>query len=87
MRFNDLDNFNKFLKENKKYEVLETNDKRKLMAIKINKSDYREFFDFLSKYFIREFEEKPFTLQDYFMSFYKEEKEFAGLSGVEGNSK
>ena len=71
----------------KKYEILETNDKRKLMTIKINKSDYREFFDFLSKYFIREFEEKPFTLQDYFMSFYKEERSFDGLSGVKGNSK
>ena len=87
VRFNDLDNFNRFIKENTKYEVLDTNDKRKLMTIKINKKDYREFFDFLSKYYIREFEEKPFTLQDYFMSFYKEEKEFAGLSGVEGNTK
>jgi hypothetical protein len=36
---------------------------------------------------VAEFEEKPFTLQDYFMSFYKEEKKFAGLSGVEGNAK
>ena len=87
MRFNDLDNFNRFVKENTKYEILGTNDKRKLMTIKINKKDYREFFDFLGKYYIREFEEKPFTLQDYFMSFYKEEKEFAGLSGVEGNTK
>ena len=87
VRFNDLANFNRFIKENTKYEVLDTNEKRLLMTIKINKKEYREFFDFLSKYFIREFEEKPFTLQDYFMSFYKEDKEFAGLSGVEGNTK
>ena len=33
------------------------------------------------------FEEKPFTLQDYFMSFYKEEKTFDGLEGVKGNKK
>ena len=33
------------------------------------------------------FEEKPFTLQDYFMSFYKEERDFGGLDGVKGNTK
>jgi hypothetical protein len=48
---------------------------------------YRAFFGLLREMKVAEFEEKPFTLQDYFMSFYKEEKKFAGLSGVEGNAK
>ncbi len=87
VRFNSDEMLQKFKKENKKYEVLDVNEKRRLVTIKISKKDYQDFFDTLSKYMIREFEEKPFTLQDYFMSFYKEEKEFGGLSGVEGNKK
>lgn len=87
VKFNDLEHLKKFVEENKKYEIINVNENRKLATVKINKKDYKNFFDTLSKYLIREFEEKPFTLQDYFMSFYKEEKEFGGLSGVEGNSK
>lgn len=87
VKFNDLEHLKKFVEENKKYEIIDVNENRKLATVKINKKDYKNFFDTLSKYLIREFEEKPFTLQDYFMSFYKEEKEFGGLSGVEGNSK
>ena len=48
---------------------------------------YNEFFDTLEGIKITKFQEKPFTLQDYFMSFYKEERDFGGLSGVKGNSK
>ena len=57
------------------------------IAVEFNKKDYKEFFESLSGIKIKEFEEKPFTLQDYFMSFYKEEKEFGGLSGLKGNTK
>ena len=60
---------------------------RKRVTVKVKRSAYRRFFDILSSYRVIEMEEKPFTLQDYFMSFYKEEKTFAGLSGVEGNVK
>ena len=69
------------------YKVVSINEKRKLVTVEVEKRLFREFFDVLSNYPIREIEEKPFTLQDYFMSFYKEEKSFAGLSGVEGNKK
>ena len=87
VRFNSLEMLNKFKDNEKEYEVSDVNEKRKMLTVKISKKDYQKFFDTLSKYQIREFEEKPFTLQDYFMSFYKEEKEFGGLSGVEGNTK
>ena len=54
---------------------------------KFEKTEYKLFFESLMGIKIKEFEEKPFTLQDYFMSFYKEEKEFGGLEGVKGNKK
>ena len=59
----------------------------KLEGQEFDSTEYKEFFDSLMGIKIKEFEEKPFTLQDYFMSFYKEEKEFGGLSGVKGNKK
>ena len=63
------------------------NEIRKLVTVKVKRNLFKQFFGILAKFRVREIEEKPFTLQDYFMSFYKEEKSFAGLSGVEGNKK
>ena len=88
VRFGDIDNASSFAKStHPSYKVVSINEKRKLVTVDVEKKLFREFFDVLSHYPIREIEEKPFTLQDYFMSFYKEEKSFAGLSGVEGNKK
>ena len=61
------------------------NEKRNLVIVDVKRGLFKRFFDVLSTFRVREFEEKPFTLQDYFMSFYAEEKTFAGLSGVEEN--
>ena len=65
------------------YETKEINPLRKNVTVAVRRNHFKAFFDALSHYPIREFEEKPFTLQDYFMSFYQEEKTFLGLSGVE----
>ena len=85
--FLDKENMDKYLSNNSKFTVKETNEKLLTASIEFNKKDYKVFFDSLSGIKIKQFVEKPFTLQDYFMSFYKEEKEFAGLSGVKGNTK
>lgn len=87
IKFANVEYLNSFIENNKDYEVVDANKKRRLVTIKMDKRDYHKFFETLSEYKIVEFSEKPFTLQDYFMSFYKEEKTFAGLSGVEGNTK
>ena len=39
----------------------------------------------LSKYHLLDFKEQEFSLESYFMSFYKEKKTFTGLNGIEGN--
>ncbi len=87
LHFLDKENMDLYLKERNKFKLVEKNDIKLTANIEFDKKDYKEFFDSLLGVKIREFEEKPFTLQDYFMSFYKEEKEFGGLTGVKGNKK
>ena len=87
LHFVDKDNLNKFLNKKLPCQVIEVNEKRNLAIISMLKSDYKDFFNYISDIKIREFSEKPFTLQDFFMSFYKEEKDFDGLQGVKGNQK
>ena len=87
IHFFDNENLNKFIKKNKMAEIKSVSEKRNMVTIAINKKDFKPFFDSLAGIKVTEFEEKPFTLQEFFMSFYKEEKEFAGLSGVKGNKK
>ena len=60
---------------------------RGIMGVLAEAPQYNEFFATLNGVKIKKMQEKPFTLQDYFMSFYKEERDFGGLSGVKGNSK
>ena len=69
------------------FEVDAINEQRKLVTIKVHREHFKAFFGVLTSFKVLEMEEKPFTLQDYFMSFYKEEKTFGGLTGVEGNKK
>ena len=87
LHFLDKENLEKYLTKCQAFEITQRNDTNLTLAVKFNKKDYKSFFDSLMGIKIKEFEEKPFTLQDYFMSFYKEEKEFGGLSGVKGNTK
>ena len=85
--FLDKENMDLYLKERNKFKAVEVNEKNLTATIEFNKKDYKSFFDSLFGIKIKQFAEKPFTLQDYFMSFYKEEKEFGGLTGVKGNQK
>ena len=71
----------------KQFTVKNINEQNLTMEVEFNKKDYKVFFESLSGIKVKQFVEKPFTLQDYFMSFYKEEKEFGGLTGVKGNTK
>ena len=87
IRFGSQDDLEAFLARKNPCEVVEQHPLRHIVTVRINRKDYRKFFSSLKGLNVREFDQKPFTLQDYFMSFYKEEKTFAGLSGVEGNKK
>ena len=86
LRFADKENFHIFLDSNK-FKVEYQNEEILLAVITFPNNKYNEFFKSLHGVKVTEFQEKPFTLQDYFMSFYKEERTFGGLEGVKGNSK
>ena len=88
VRFEDLANCERFAAmKDDSFEIDSINQQRKRVTVKVRRTLFKQFFNVLSAFRVIEIEEKPFTLQDYFMSFYKEEKSFAGLSGVEGNKK
>ena len=70
-----------------KYKIVKADEARKQVFVEVNVKNYETFLNYITKFDLISFGEKPFTLQDYFMSFYKEEKTFGGLSGVKGNTK
>ncbi|MCQ2753401.1 MAG: ABC transporter ATP-binding protein [Bacilli bacterium] len=74
-------------KRTRKYKILNSDDKLLTIAVELDIKKYDEFTKFLTHYHLKSLSEKPFNLQDYFMSFYKEEKTFSGLAGVAGNAK
>jgi len=82
----DKENYDKYLASTP-FEVVNKNEKRLSITVKIGVDEYKKFIESVQDIKIHTFLEKPFTLQDYFMSFYKEEKTFGGLSGVVGNTK
>ena len=69
------------------FEIVEKNEQRLLVEVKFTQDKYKDFIDSVIGIKLYSFAERPFTLQDYFMSFYKEEKVFGGLEGVVGNKK
>lgn len=85
--FKNKESYSKYLDEQNKFETLYKNEDILLVVTRFPNNKYNEFFETLDGLKVIKFEEKPFTLQDYFMSFYKEEREFGGLSGVKGNTK
>ena len=76
-----------YLEKKNQFECIESNEDLLIAIIRFPTDKLREFFATLARVRITQFEEKPFTLQDYFMSFYKEERDFGGLGGVKGNTK
>lgn len=87
LHFIDKEGMNLYLNEKNKFECVYSNEDILLAVVTFPHDKHNEFFQTLAGVKIKSFEEKPFTLQDYFMSFYKEERDFGGLSGVKGNTK
>ena len=86
LRFKDKENMDKYLKKCS-FEIIQNVPERLSLTIKFETKDYQKFIDSIVDIKLHTFAERPYTLQDYFMSFYKEDKTFGGLSGVVGNEK
>ena len=85
--FLNKENLDLYIEKGKEFNVKNINEHSLTAEVEFNKKDYKRFFESLSGIKVKQFVEKPFTLQDYFMSFYKEERDFGGLEGVKGNTK
>jgi len=86
LRMKDKENFGNYLAKCP-FEVVNSNELRRTVTVKFDQKHYKKFINSLLGIKLDTFMEKPFTLQDYFMSFYKEDKTFGGLGGVVGNKK
>lgn len=86
LRMKDKANYEKYLAKCP-FEIVKKNDLRFTVMVKFDEKQYKKFIDSMLDIKLDTFMEKPFTLQDYFMSFYKEDKTFGGLGGVVGNKK
>ncbi|MBQ0008874.1 MAG: ABC transporter ATP-binding protein [Firmicutes bacterium] len=86
LRMKDDANYKKYL-ETCPFEIIAKNDLRRTVTVKFDQKYYKKFIDSMLGIKLDTFLEKPYTLQDYFMSFYKEDKTFGGLGGVVGNKK
>lgn len=86
LRLRDKTNFDKYL-DICPFEIVKSNPNRLTVMVKFDEKQYKKFLKTVTEVKVDTFLEKPYTLQDYFMSFYKEDKTFGGLGGVVGNKK
>ncbi len=63
----------------KKAGIKSVKEKDLKVTIALKDKDVNEFIDSISKFDIASFKQVQFTLEDYFMQFYKEDKNFGGM--------
>lgn len=63
----------------KRIGIKEVNEKELTVLVAVNDKDVNEFMNLISLYKIKLFIQIKFTLEDYFMQFYKEDKNFGGM--------
>lgn len=81
LTFSSLADISKFKKNvlNDNVKELSTDESTKKMTVTVDDSDINELISALSLYNVTDFVEIKETLQDYFMSFYKEDLEYQGV--------
>lgn len=80
--FKTKEDFNNFIKESKNLDflqVLDKNSEELKVHISTDDSKINKVINILSNYDLKEFINVKETLEDYFMKFYKEDKEFKGV--------
>jgi ABC-2 type transport system ATP-binding protein len=78
--FNSNDDYKKFKDnyDNKIINILKDNENENKVFISCDDKNINDVINFLSNFEIKEFNNIKETLEDYFMKFYKEDKEFGG---------
>ena len=63
----------------KKFGVKDVFKKKLSVHVAVNDSEVNDFVAEIAKYKIKSFAELKLTLEDYFMTFYKEDKNYGGM--------
>lgn len=82
INFANINQYNDFIfkySHSDKLEIIDKDDKQGYAMISTNDKNINYIVNILSNYQIDEFTNKKETLEDYFMKFYKEDKEFGGI--------
>ncbi len=87
--FKKQDDFNNFVeqikKEKKIIELKEHNENNLTVKVLVNDTNINKLIEIISKFNVVEFNEDKLTLQEYFMNFYKEDKDFGGVPDERDN--
>lgn len=75
----DYQDFVEKYKDNDILKILNKDDKESWIFISTDDKDINKVISYLSPYEIKEFTNKKESLEDYFMKFYKEDKDFGGV--------
>ncbi len=79
LSFDNAESYQAFIKtthcDNKNYNIV-PNESNLSLRVTVKDSDLQEFLQKVAALDFKEFKEVPFTLEDYFMGFYKDTKEF-----------
>lgn len=71
VKFSTINDYKAFL--TKKWDIIEKNDVTKVIKVNVLSADVDKFLKELSNYKIDNFKELPFSLEQYFIKFYKDE--------------
>lgn len=74
IKFSTLTDYNAFLV--KKWDIIEKNDVTKVIKINVLSGDVDKFLKQLAIYKVDNFKELPFSLEEHFIKFYKDEVDF-----------
>lgn len=75
--FKNKEELGDFLQRN--YHFTSVNSSRRSVRVCVKNEQVQQLFSDISRYDIEDFTEIPFTLEDYFLHFYKEDKTFEGV--------
>lgn len=75
--FSDMDSYNRFIEL--PYKFTSKNAGKVRARVQIDVSEIDRLISDICQFNVSDFHEIPFTLEDYFMQFYKEDKEFKGV--------
>ena len=75
--FADKTSYKKFIEL--PYQFVSKNPQKNRARVHVNDKEINQFISDIASFNVEDFHEFPFTLEDYFMQFYKEDKVFEGV--------